>query len=155
MPRQSGKLSTNVRSTVTRTSIRVGMNVGPNGPVWRWREIAMRLAEFNAIAAAPVNNPLNAVHRGMRVGEYKRSFSTDRRGSNQYVLRFSLSNSAAHAKYVEDGNSATQRWMYFSWSKGMYAGQPIWRKGRRGRAGKHIIEIAAKSAIVATTGGPL
>jgi hypothetical protein len=143
-------LSTTVRSTVSMRTVANAMN-GTGGPVWRWREAAMGLALLNALATAPVNNPLNAQHRGGKVGEYRRSFNTSRIGSNQYQLRFTLSNTAGHAKYVEFGRSASNREQVFSWTRNVPPGSIQRFQRTRSRPGKFIVERAVRAAVAATT----
>lgn len=84
--------------------------------VWRWRNKVLRSMEFQAKKIAPVNNPLNAVHRGGVVGTYKASFDKDKRGSNGYVLRGRLWNYSPHAQYVEYGRSGSSARQVFSWA---------------------------------------
>jgi hypothetical protein len=111
----------------------------------------MALAMLNAVVSAPVNNPLNATHRGGAVGEYKRSFSSSRLGSNQYNMRFTISNNAGHAKFVEEGRSASGRRQVFGWTRNVPPGsvKEFSRTGRR--AGKFIIRRACESAVATTT----
>jgi hypothetical protein len=59
-----------------------------------------------AQALAPVNNPLNAVHRGGKVGTYKKSFKRYRRG-NGHILFRAIYNDAPHAVFVEKGRKST------------------------------------------------
>ncbi len=141
--------STKVDSNLNATSWRLWMN-GPSQfqPVLLWRERTMQLAKGFAITTAPVNNPLNAQHRGGKVGTYKASFVVQRTG-NQYGRGFKISNTADHAVFVENGRSATRRQQYFSWSK--EGGIPRWYTKTRGRPGDRIIERAVETALTATT----
>jgi hypothetical protein len=143
-------LDTTTRSTVSMRTVANAMN-GMGGPVWRWREAAMQLSMLNAIATAPINNPLNAMHRGGKVGEYKRSFSSSRIGSNQYQLRFTIKNSAAHAGVVEEGRKASNRNQVFSWTRNSPPGSVRLFKHTRSRPGKYIIQRAVRAAVAATT----
>jgi hypothetical protein len=60
----------------------------------------------NAEASAPVNNPLNARHRGGVTGTYAASFRYDRRGSRGHRVIGRVTNNADHAIYVEEGRGA-------------------------------------------------
>lgn len=125
---------------ITRASVQFGLNGAPRGPVWIYREFTMHAALVACVATAPVGNPLNAVHRGGVVGTYKASFHSDRKGSNQSGLRFSISNSADHAAIVEFGRRTVFADQYFSWSRGKHPGKPGWNTRTRGRDGTHHIE---------------
>jgi hypothetical protein len=144
------RFDTTTKSTVTMRSVADQMN-GVGGPVWRWREATMNLAMMNAVLSAPINNPLNATHRGGAVGEYKRSFSSSRLGSNQYQMRFTISNSAGHAKFVEEGRGASNRRQVFGWVRNVPPGSIQEFSHTRGRPGKYIIRRAVQSAVATTT----
>lgn len=68
----------------------------------KWTARCMARARMTA----PVNNVLNAVHRGGVVGTYAASFKRYRRGNGHYLLR-SVYNVAPHAVFVERGRSST------------------------------------------------
>ncbi len=90
---------------------------GVGGPVREFREKCIAELKVTLPANAPVNNRLNAMHRGGVVGTYARSFKFDRMGSNQVGLQFTASNTAPHAKYVEmTSRRASKRYQTFSWT---------------------------------------
>lgn len=89
----------------------------PGGDVYKWRDEVAREVMMTAIATAPVNDPLNAMHRGGTVGVYKASFDWDRRGSSGHHTIGRVTNSADHAIYVELGRSASYKMQIFSWTE--------------------------------------
>lgn len=139
-----------VDDNLTSTNWRLWMN-GPSpapAPVLVWREQAMAVAKKTAQTLAPVNNPLNAKHRGGTVGTYLASIYVERTG-NQYGRGFRLGARAPHAAIVENGRSASTKDQYFSWSAA--GGVARWYEKTSGRDGDHVIERAAESAVAITT----
>ncbi len=144
------KVDTNDNLSVTNW--RLWMN-GPSrlpggAPVENWRDNTMKAALAFAIAAAPVNNPLNARHRAGWVGEYKASMFTQRTG-NSRGRGFILGNRAAHAVFVDFGRSASRKDQKFSWSK--YGGEVRKYKATQKRDGYRILGDAVDRAIGSTT----
>ena len=139
-----------VDDNLTRTNWRLWMN-GPSpapAPVLVWREQALAVARTTALALAPVNNVLNAKHRGGVVGTYKASIRVERTG-NQYGRGFRLGAYAPHAAIVENGRSASRKDQYFSWTAA--GGIARWYDSTGARDGDHVIERAADAAVAITT----
>lgn len=88
----------------------------PGGDIYRWRDEVTREVWATAIATAPINNPLNAVHRGGVVGQYKAGFDWDRRGSSGHHTVGRVTNSVDYAIYVELGRSESRKLQIFSWT---------------------------------------
>lgn len=133
-------VDTRISTNINRTTVAFALNNPANGPVWRYRELSMHAALTACIAGAPVNDPLNAVHRGGVVGTYKASMRSDRIGSNQYQLRFNITNSAGHAGVVENGRAGSSKDQFFSWAGGVNPGKPEWHRRTGAREGTHHIE---------------
>ena len=138
------------------------------------KEVA-RFALNAARIDAPVNDPLNALHRshwgtGKPPGTYKESFGVRyERGSNQYKSKMVFYNDAPHAIFVEKGRSASSKFQTFSWTKAPIfkarAGQrrfarPGWKwwlitaggensllRHTRARAGQRVMGFAMRDAL--------
>jgi hypothetical protein len=146
----------------------------PGGPVYEWRDQIGAEIKAQAQATSPVNDPQNAVHRGGRVGTYKKGWDWDRRGSRGHHNIARIVNSADHADIVEYGRSGSSRMQIFSWTewqgeikriggpkpnpRGRSARQralnkaskdlPPWAGYRTGaRPGRHILARAVASAL--------
>jgi hypothetical protein len=89
----------------------------PGGDVYKWRDEVTREVKAQAEATAPVNDPMNAMHRGGTVGVYKASFDWDRRGSSGHHTIGRVVNTADHAIYVELGRSGSTKMQIFSWTE--------------------------------------
>jgi hypothetical protein len=89
----------------------------PGGDVYKWRDEVTKEVIANARINAPVNDPMNAMHRGGTVGVYKASFDWDRRGSSGHHTIGRVTNSADHAIYVELGRSGSSKMQIFSWTE--------------------------------------
>ena len=131
-------------TTVTRKSVRLAIQ-RPGGPgnamARKWRRTAVTTAK----KLAPVNDPLDAMHRGGKVGTYKRSFKTDKIGTNGSYIRTSVKNTAGHAVFVEEGRRASKRTdQRFSWTK--WGGRIQIARQTRGRDGNHVLAKALKAA---------
>jgi hypothetical protein len=121
----------------------------PGGPVYEWRDQTAKAITNRATATAPVNNPLNAAHRGGGVGEFKRSFDWDRWG-NQYAIGAIIFNTSSHAVYAEFGRGPSQKVNAFAGDE--TAGkQIVVRAGASGWPGNHTLRDAA-NAVGAATG---
>lgn len=105
-----------------------------------------------AEADSPINNPLNAQHRGGVTGTYFAGWRFDRRGSRGHRVLGRVFNIAEHAAIVEFGRgpavtpviSKTEGGQRFSWS---VWGGSIRRVGYTGpRAGKHVLRGAFRLA---------
>jgi hypothetical protein len=114
------------------------------GCVREWVDDLAETTKRNAERAAPVNDPLNAVHRGGVVGTYKRSFGISGAGSNQHSTKRTVYNSAPHARIVEFGRRPTRKWQTFSWT--FWKGDIRTVTFTEGRDGQHILENAARKA---------
>jgi hypothetical protein len=104
-------MATKVR--VTDRAIISALNT-PGGGVFKWRDEVGKEVKRYAESIAPVNNPLDAEHRGGEVGTYQRSFDFDRRGSSGHHVIARLTNDAPHALYVEFGRSSSSKLQIFS-----------------------------------------
>jgi len=89
----------------------------PGGGVYEWRDQIGQEVRSNAEGMAPINDPMNAEHRGGEVGTYKASFDFDRRGSSGHHVVARVLNTADHAIYVERGRSASWKMQIFSWTE--------------------------------------
>jgi hypothetical protein len=122
-----------VNVKVTDRTVISALNT-PGGAVHEWRDDTASKITNQARATSPVNNPLNAVHRGEVTGVFKASWSWDRRGSSGHHVVLRVENSADHAQYVEFGRSASTKMQIFSWTAwegGIYrVGGPRERKQR-------------------------
>lgn len=134
--------------TISDTAIIRALNV-PGQPVARWRdEVAIDVVN-SCYAKSPVNNPLNAMHRGGRVGTFKRSWSWRRYG-NGHTVGAVIYNSAAHAIYVEEGRGpAVGKWQTFSWRE--WGGDIAEVRNTRGRPGRHILARTAPAVVARHT----
>ena len=112
----------------------------PGGPVYEWRDQIGLAILHQAEATAPINDPLNAVHRGLIVGTYAASFGGDRRGSSGHHVIARVYNDAPHADIVESGRPAVYSNQGFSWTK--WRGDIRQVPATRGRAGQHILARA-------------
>ncbi len=81
---------------------------GGSGGVAKEMNDWAKRCKLRAINTSPVNDPMNATHRGGVVGTYKASFKSSRKGSNGHILRRTLLNVAPHAPYVEYGRRSTR-----------------------------------------------
>lgn len=141
-----------VRVNITDRSVISACNT-PGGVVFEWRDDVAEKITRAAIIASPVNDPLNAVHRGGEVGEYQRSWGFDRVGSNQHRVRATIYNGADHADIVEFGRRASFKSQVFSWGEFNPPGD-IRRVGfTRSRPGNHILRDATNRVMVTATGG--
>jgi hypothetical protein len=89
----------------------------PGGDVYKWRDEIAREVRAQAIATTPVNDPMNAEHRGGTVGRIKGSWEWDRRGSSGHHTIGRVSSDQDHAIYVELGRSSSSKMQIFSWSE--------------------------------------
>jgi Bacteriophage HK97-gp10, putative tail-component len=124
----------------------------PGGDVFEWRDdVAERIIAF-ARGASPVNDPLNAMHRGGAVGIYAASWSWSRVGSNRHRVRATVRNDADHAQLVEYGRGPSTGRETFSWTEWGGAIRTL-RRGTRGWGGKHVLRNAANAVLPAASGG--
>lgn len=127
----------------------------PGGGVYDWRNETEAKLLGALFADSPINDPLDAVHRGGVVGTYKRSWVTRRQG-NGHRIGFQAENFADHAIYVEYGRSASTKIQVFSWT-GWHGdiravGFP-WHTGTRGRKGTHFLVHTTNRVMAAACGG--
>lgn len=104
------------RVTVTDRAIISALNT-PGGAVYRWRDEVGRETKRIAEGIAPINNPMNAEHRGGTVGTYQASFGFDRRGSSGHHVVARVTNDSDHADIVEFGRSSSSKMQVFSWAE--------------------------------------
>lgn len=88
----------------------------PGGAVFRWRDRRGREILNECEAKSPINNVLNAQHRGGVVGTYKFGWRGDRVGSGGHNVQARVYNVAPHAVYVEEGRRASSLIQTFSWT---------------------------------------
>jgi len=143
-------LKADVDVKMTAKRVARGLN-GFGGPVWRWREATMQATLFATLLAAPINNPLNATMPGHAApGGFKRGLAVDRRGSNQFQLRFNLTNSAPHAEVVEFGRRRTFSSEVFGWVGHSPPGEiGEHRRGTAGRPGTHVMGTTMAAVVAA------
>lgn len=131
----------NVRVTVSDRAIINALNT-PGGGVYEWRDEVGKEVKRVAETIAPVNNPLDAEHRGGEVGTYQRSFDFDRRGSHGHHVIARVTNDAPHAIYVEYGRSSSAKFQRFSMAEveihGIVYEGLIVRVGSHGHIGGHL-----------------
>jgi hypothetical protein len=108
-----------------------------------YRDALLGRALEIAVAASPVNDPANAVHRDGVVGTFKMSWVIDRSGGGQ-DSEGELINTAPHAVFVEEGRSASRKKQGFSWTE--WGGQIRRVKHTHARRGYHIAEGALSAA---------
>lgn len=121
----------------------------PGGPIYEWRDRTATVAIGNAQGRAPVNNPLNAMHRGGVVGTYRASFGWDRTGSHGHLVSATIFNDADHAIYVEEGRSASLRHQTFSWTR--WGGRIRTVDSTRRRPGTHVLMRSVEAAVRETS----
>lgn len=134
---------------------------GGTGGAAAYRDALLSDAKLYAVMWSPVNDPLNAKHRGGAVGTYKASWKAQRDRAPMHLSRGRLRNTANHAIFVELGRSASKKPQRFSWTK--WKGQIRWvgiskgayllgtkvsgYKGTRSRPGRHIAERAVTASL--------
>lgn len=140
-----------VEVNISDVTIIAALNT-PGGPVFRWRDETAELTIRIGQLTGPINDPLNARHRGGVVGTYVRSFGYDRVGSNGHQVRATITNDCDHADIVELGRHHSSSFEIFSWRSAVPPGAIIYSKrGTGGREGKHVLERAANAAVQMTT----
>jgi len=123
----------------------------PGGAVYEWRDQAAEGIIGIAIANSPVNDVLNAQHRGGVVGTFKASWAYDRVGSNGHRVRATVFNGADHAEFVEFGRAPSKGVETFSWRSFTPPGDIQTRlHGTIGYRGRHILRDATNARGAAT-----
>ncbi len=123
----------------------------PGGPVYEWRNDREREVLFRAHELSPVNDVLNAQHRGGVVGVFQASW-VSRKTGNQHHLGFVVENFADHAIYVEEGRRPSNRYEVFSWVNNDPPGDiQVRPRGTSGYTGHHVLQRAVNS-VGASTG---
>jgi hypothetical protein len=143
-----------VKVHITDAQIIRALNT-PGGAVFEWSKERADQVRDTAVRNSPVNDPLDAVHRGGVVGVFKASWATiPRRHGHQ--VGFVVLNAADHAPYVEFGRTASTKRQRFSWRGFTPPGDIRTVTRTAGRDGKHILRDAANT-VGTTTGdwGPL
>jgi hypothetical protein len=105
-----------VKVTINDHAIISALNT-PGGAIHEWRDEVGSQIKALAQARSPINNPMNAEHRGGEVGTYKAGWDWDRRGSSGHHVVARVTNSADHAIYVEYGRSGSRKLQIFSWTE--------------------------------------
>ena len=137
-------------SRLNRFTISAALN-GVGGPVRIWRDTTAAEAFALAIERAPVNNPLNAQHRGGVVGTYKAKMDMTLEGSNQTRLRFTITNFSQHARFVENGRSASFKHQFFSWTQHDPPGSPGWQAFTNRLDGQRVIRGSIEDTLAVRT----
>lgn len=122
-------------NTINAVSIFKALNL-PGQPVNDYcREVALEVARL-AKLKAPINNVLNAGHRGGKVGTYHDSFIIARSpvGGLREVTYYAA-NRARHAFIVERGKPYVRKRQVFTWEHAV--GNPK-RVGSRGAKGRFV-----------------
>ena len=133
-------MARDVEVKITDAKIIAALNTA-GGPVYEWRNRVERALYTEARAHSPVNDPLNAVHRGGRVGTYLLSWRSDHRGSSGHHVVARVYNTADHARFVEEGRGPSTGPETFSWVK--WAGDIRTVTRNRGYDGQHVLRDAA------------
>lgn len=93
---------TQVKVLIRSSDIIRALNT-PGGAVREFVDEVTNDTFVYAVDSSPVNDPLNAQHRGGVVGTYAASWGTDRRGSRGHRVIGRVFNTADHALFVEEG----------------------------------------------------
>jgi hypothetical protein len=141
-----------VRVNINDATVISALNT-PGGAVHEWRNDTEHDLLQWVFLTSPVNDPLNAEHRGGVVGTYKASWVTRRQG-NGHRIGFQIENFADHAIYVEEGRRASWRWERFSWTAHDPPGSiDVHARGTSGRDGRHILRDGTNHVMAQATGG--
>jgi len=145
-----------VKVSISDAAVIQALNT-PGGAVYEWRNDIERDILQRAFNTSPVNDPLNAVHRGGVVGVFKVSWVGDHIGSNGHIVRARIENFADHAIYVEEGRGASQKFQEFSWTQWNGEIRTVGRDrlGTRAREGQHILKKALNAVLVANGLSPV
>ena len=152
-----------VRVVVLDSSIINALN-RPGRPVSNWRDEVGTRIESAARVLSPVNDVLNAQHRGGVVGTYRAAWSWERgHAGNQHLVRAIITNSSNHAQAVEYGNPGSSEFQVFSWTN--WGGATKWvgpatvrnfrRAGpyprggsfQKGYDGRHVLRDATNAVV--------
>lgn len=123
----------------------------PGGVLWNEVEKWLIETDYIAKATAPVNDPLNAMHRGGVVGIYKAGFRS-RHTRTRTSIGFVYRNVANHAIFVEKGRRASARPQVFSWTR---KGGKIRRYQFTGRRDGEWVITSAVNVALAGVATPL
>jgi hypothetical protein len=146
-------MASDVEVDITDIAIISALNT-PGGAIHGWRNETAIAITAQAIATAPVNDPLNATHRGGVVGTYKRSFGWDSVGSNGHRVRATIFNGAGHADIVEFGRRESGGYERFAWRGWVPPGSiDATTRGTSARPGRHILRNAVNGVMPSATGG--
>jgi hypothetical protein len=144
-----------VQVHISSASLHNALNT-PGGVIYEWRDETAQKVALHATATAPVNNPMNAVHRGGAVGEFKASFGWERYG-NQHVSGARVYNTSDHAEYAELGRGDSHRVQRFSWANWAGEIRTVWPGpggiSAHGWKGHHTLRDAANAVMPGATGG--
>ncbi len=114
------------RVYISDTLVVKAMNEGGSGGVADDLNKTMKRVRLRAVMTSPVNNPMDATHRGGGVGTYSRSFKRHRWGNGKLILR-GLYNDAPHAVIVEKGRRSTS-FAEMVWAMDVWPGHYITNK---------------------------
>lgn len=146
-------MAAEVEVHITDRAIISALNT-PGGDVFKWRDdVAVDTVRI-AIGMSPVNDVLDALHRGGVVGTYKASWGFDRVGSNGHRVQATIYNGADHADIVEFGRRRSWRSETFAWTGHRPPGAiSTHEHGTAARNGRHILRDATAVAVGAAVGG--
>ena len=123
------------------------------GAVFTWSERRADQVRDWARDNSPVNDPLNAAHRGGAVGIFQASWATLHQVHGHHVT-FAVLNAADHAPYVEFGRGESFKRQSFSWTETQ--GRRITVHHTKARPGQHVLREAVNAIGVGTGDwGPL
>lgn len=153
-------MPTDVQVHISDATVISALNT-PGGAVYQWRNEIEDSILRRAYATSPVNNVLNAMHRGGVVGVFQASWVSTHVGSNGHRVRVTVENFADHAVYVEEGRSGSNKYQRFSWTKWNGTIRSVGGRenpagsGTRPRPGRHILKYAVNAALVAQGLAPI
>lgn len=146
-------MASDVEVDITDIAIISALNT-PGGAVFKWRDDVAASTIRIATAMSPINNVLDAKHRGGVVGTYIKGWGSDRIGSNGHRVRATIYNSAGHADIVEFGRRRSTGYERFAWTGHTPPGSTsVHERGTSARPGKHILAKAAQAAVAAAVNG--
>jgi hypothetical protein len=126
--------------------------VGGTGGVAAYRDALAGEILQQGRAWSPVNDPLNALHRGGVVGTYKKSWKAATAVAG-WSATAQAGNTARHTVYLEFGRKESKKPQKFSWKKFpqkkvfWFVGRKFsWFERTRARPGRAIVQYAVRSA---------
>ena len=103
-----------VEVDISQAQVTLVLNA-PGGLVNDWMRETIAGIEAAAIANSPINDVLNAMHRGGVVGTYKASWRSPAITNGSNSVSGTVENTAGHAIFVEEGRDHVVGQQRFSW----------------------------------------